>query len=771
MSLRFRKLSSLILICALSCVPAFAQKGNWGEPQTPLAVGVEVPAGAPPEEMSPMQRAKLRMDLSTPRAMLTSFLNAMNDAQSGNDEFLTAALQCIYLLDLEEAGRIPQGTELAQKIHEALSSITLDLALLDDKGENPVAGTTTVDVTFGQDESSVTVYMRFNSDGVWRFSYNLMSEHVGELEDVVEVAEDAAIEVPVDPGVDPRIANPRATMQTFLGAFKEGYLEDGGWDDALATLDLSDIASNLQTERGQEFATLLKQILDRDREITFQEFPNAPTGTAVLVLVDPTDTLERRRIEIVPLPIAEGAEVFEWKFSAASLQLLQELWDNVYIDREPVAGLASDVPQVMSLQLRDWMNKNAPYLTDNLFLIENWKWLGLFISIMLGMIVSRVTGAFLVRVVRRVFRRKHFRIDEKLERGFVIPIRVAIMAWVWWIALKPLSLPDDALTWLKGGIITVSSTAFVWAVYRLVDILGSFIQDRATTTDNKYDDMFVPLIVRTMKIFVLAAGFIFVCQVNEYDITAILAGFGLAGMAIALAAQDTLGNIFGSLTVLMDRPFQIGDWIQIGDVDGSVESVGIRSTRIRTFYNSVVTVPNSELTTAIIDNYGARRYRRIKMNIGVTYNTPPEKMDAFCEGIRELVRQHPYTRKDYFHVYFNNFNSSSLDILLYCFVETPDWSTELRERHRLLLDIVRLAADLGVEFAFPTQTLYMQNTGDAADDPGASVTDMTALTEGRERARGIVRQYTGSEIPPPVTFNQPEDQMGLLDEEEDRGGE
>ena len=176
---------------------------------------------------------------------------------------------------------------------------------------------------------------------------------------------------------------------------------------------------------------------------------------------------------------------------------------------------------------------------------------------------------------------------------------------------------------------------------------------------------------------------------------------------MALASKDSISNFFGSVTVLVDRPFEIGDWVIAEGIEGTVESVGFRSTRIRTFYNSVITLPNSRLTTTVVDNMGRRRYRRVKTVIGVQYNTTPDQIDAFCEGIRELIRRNSCTRKDYFHVYFNNFSESSLDIMLYFFLRVPDWSTELRERHRLFTEILRLAHELKISFAFPTRTLHM----------------------------------------------------------------
>jgi MscS family membrane protein len=204
---------------------------------------------------------------------------------------------------------------------------------------------------------------------------------------------------------------------------------------------------------------------------------------------------------------------------------------------------------------------------------------------------------------------------------------------------------------------------------------------------------------------------------------------------------------------LIDRPFQIGDWVTIGAADGTVESVGVRSTRIRTFYNSLITIPNSQLINATIDNWGARKFRRITCTIGIAYDTPPEKIDAFCEAIREIIRQHPYTRKDYFHVYLNEFSNSSLGILLYAFVQTPDWSTELREKHRLYNDIIRVAKSLKIEFAFPTQTVYLRNE-ETPVHTNIPKNENEAFKEGQEVGGKIVFDNLGNPPvkPPPVTF-------------------
>jgi MscS family membrane protein len=263
---------------------------------------------------------------------------------------------------------------------------------------------------------------------------------------------------------------------------------------------------------------------------------------------------------------------------------------------------------------------------------------------------------------------------------------------------------------------------------------------------------------KTLKVFVTLFGIVFIAGIMGLNVTGLLAGLGLGGIAVALAAKDSLENLFGSVVVLLDRPFRVGDWVKAGAVEGTVENVGFRSTRIRTFQNSLVTVPNAELMRASIDNMGAREFRRVNTTIPLEYSTPPDKIDAFCEGVRTLILKHPYTRKDNYHVWLNEFGENSLDVLLYFFLETPDWATELRERHRLFLDTIRLADELGIRFALPVRRVYMEK-----DEPAKSVfpekgTIFEQSEEERKRARELAESITGSglggegKIPAPVEF-------------------
>lgn len=251
-------------------------------------------------------------------------------------------------------------------------------------------------------------------------------------------------------------------------------------------------------------------------------------------------------------------------------------------------------------------------------------------------------------------------------------------------------------------------------LYRMVDILSFYLWKLAEQSENKLDDQLVPLLRKALKVFIVAIGTLFTLQNLSFDVTALLAGISIGGLAIALAAQDMLKNFFGSVMIFIDKPFQIGDWIVGTGLDGDVEEVGFRSTKVRTFHNSLVSIPNGRIADMTIDNMGQRRFRRYKTFVGVTYDTPTHVLDGFVKGLRNLVLDHPDTLKDEqkWHVFVNTFNSYSIDIIVYVFFDVPTWKKELAARHQFNLDIIRLADHLGVRFAFPTQTVHVEDFPD-----------------------------------------------------------
>ena len=247
-----------------------------------------------------------------------------------------------------------------------------------------------------------------------------------------------------------------------------------------------------------------------------------------------------------------------------------------------------------------------------------------------------------------------------------------------------------------------------------VDPLFDGIQKKRSSS-NSLNESILLLLKKICIFLIITIGGLSLIQNLGYNITSLLAGLGLGGVAIALAAKDTLSNFFGSMVILIDRPFVIGDWIQFNKTEGTVESVGFRSTQIKTFYDSVVFVPNFIIANAQIDNLGKRKFRRTRFTLGINYATTPEKIKSFVEGIKDIIQNHKNAKKDYYQVSFSEYSDSSLNIFVNLFLQVKDWNEELELRQEIFLSILELSHKLNVEFAFPSQSLYIENIKNSSE--------------------------------------------------------
>jgi MscS family membrane protein len=465
----------------------------------------------------------------------------------------------------------------------------------------------------------------------------------------------------------------------------------------------------------------LKNVMDKTRLVVEVNLPDTSVGDPHVWESSADGNIVLARIEDgveYEKDWAFSPEPGEWRFTPETIRAIPALYRAK--ERE---GIKEEVRQTgveERLSLGLWVEQRVPESMRREFLsLAIWKWLALAGVLLLGWPVDLLVAALVGLVLGGWLKRKKITVDREVRRRAFRSTGAAGTAIFWWhvIGADYLVLGEWIVVLLPLAKVITGVTT-VWVSYRLVDVLGGYIAANRDVQLTHFDDVLIPLLTKILRVVVVVVSMLLVLELLGIRATTVLGVLGVGGVAIAFAAQDTIGNFFGSITVLFDRPFGIGDWIAIGDVEGTVERVGFRSTRVRTFYNSVITIPNSQMVNTQVDNYGARRYRRVKTTLSVTYDTPPERIDAFCEGVRELILLHPYTRKDYYHVYFNQFAGSSLDVLLYAFFEVPDWSTELRERHQLFMDILRLAKRLDVSFAFPTQTVHLERA--SVDAPRSS---------------------------------------------------
>ncbi len=390
-----------------------------------------------------------------------------------------------------------------------------------------------------------------------------------------------------------------------------------------------------------------------------------------------------------------------WVMSEASIRTI----DAIYEAERPF-----DVDEIVQ-SLPAWMR------TRPLFGVAWWQIFGAVLSLLVAFVARLVVGWAVSNYGTRLLERAGLRASADLVGKASIPIGTIAMAGILWWSVRFLSFGAHTNQVLFACIRVVAAVSAVIVLYRIVDVVADLFARKAEGTETKLDDQLVPLVRRSVKAIVVVIGVIFVLQNMDVDVTSLLAMGTVGTLAISFAAKDMIANLFGSVSIFADRPFHVGDWVKLGDIEGVVEEVGMRSTRVRTFYNSLITFPNSLITTTAVDNYGEREFRRCSITLGLTYDTTPEQIQAFCDGCRAILKANPVVRQDYFEVHFAGFGAASLDVMLYFFFEVDSWSAELRERHNVFLEFLRLAEALKVEFAFPTQTLHVASMAEAVAVP------------------------------------------------------
>jgi len=253
--------------------------------------------------------------------------------------------------------------------------------------------------------------------------------------------------------------------------------------------------------------------------------------------------------------------------------------------------------------------------------------------------------------------------------------------------------------------------AILWFIYRLVDVIDAQIKRWAASTESTIDDVLAPLVGKTLRVFIIAIGGIIIIQnLTGVKIGPLLASLGIGGLAVALAARDSIANFFGTITILFDKPFQVGERIVIDQYDGVVESVGFRSSRIRTLTGHLVSIPNEKIVSSSLENIGRRPHIRWLTNIGITYDTPPEKAERAAQIIQEILENHEGMEEDFPpRVYFNGFNDWSLNILVIAWYHPPNYWDYQAWLQKTCLQIMQRFKAEGIDFAFPTKTIYLAN--------------------------------------------------------------
>ncbi len=342
--------------------------------------------------------------------------------------------------------------------------------------------------------------------------------------------------------------------------------------------------------------------------------------------------------------------------------------------------------------------------------LATWQWVGMGLMLLTAWLLQFLMSRLFRPVVRRLAKSRYSSpLDDKGMLWKVARLAsFVVLVWLLKSALPLLQLPVKANSFLISGLEIAGIVMAVWLGLSIIDVVMQYAFRYAATTEHKLDEQLIPILRRMMKILVVIGGVIYILQLLNVNVTALIAGVSIGGLALALAAQDTVKNLIGSAMIFFDKPFQIGDWVVASGNEGEIVEVGFRSTRIRTVDSSIITVPNNLVATDSVHNMGVRTLRVFQTTLGVTYDTPPILLKKFVQGLRQIVERHPLTKKDNYLIHFNNFGNSSLQIYFRTHVFVNTLADDFRVKEELAFDILQLAEALGVRFAFPTQTLFIE---------------------------------------------------------------
>jgi len=346
-----------------------------------------------------------------------------------------------------------------------------------------------------------------------------------------------------------------------------------------------------------------------------------------------------------------------------------------------------------------------------------WRIILLFGIILFAFIIGKIAKTILQKSATSLENRHHFITASAIN---AISRSVVFLVAASGISLGLTMLEMEAkMSEVSGTLSAILITVAIgYLLYWLVNVPSTWLEKMAGKTESKLDDMLVPIIRKSLRVTVVILVLVQISQIlSNKPITSIIAGLGIGGLAVALASQDTIKNIFGSIVIFIDKPFEMGDRIAIDGHDGPVEEVGLRSTKIRTLEGHLVTIPNGELANKTIQNIGKRPYIRRIANLTITYDTPPEKIDRAIEILKEILDNHEGMREDFPpRIFFNDLGSYSLNIMVIYWYHPPNYWDFMAFSERFNKEVFHRFSEEDIDFAFPTQTLYL------ARDPSRSLT-------------------------------------------------
>ena len=361
--------------------------------------------------------------------------------------------------------------------------------------------------------------------------------------------------------------------------------------------------------------------------------------------------------------------------------------------------------------IQPWLNKlytgrYSEYMSLNIFGVPLANLIAAFFVLFFFLLLRKVFTSIVMGFLTKLAKKTSTTVDDLIVQELQGPIRFLFVV----VGLRIFFQLTFHQTELIKLLLDAASIYIIfWALYAITPAARELLYRVSNTNDHLSYEL-SRFIVRMIRILIVLFGIMAILYNFGINVTAFFASLGIGGLALALAAKDTAANLFGSIALLVDHSVKIGEWIKVNDIEGVVEDIGMRTTKIRTFEKSLIAIPNSIVALSPIENYSRRGIRRIKMTIGLTYDTPRSAVEAIVADLRTLLDRHPdIAQHETKLVNFRDFNASDLGILIYAFAARSEWKSYLEIREDLNLKIMEIVERHGASFAFPSQSLYIES--------------------------------------------------------------
>ena len=365
------------------------------------------------------------------------------------------------------------------------------------------------------------------------------------------------------------------------------------------------------------------------------------------------------------------------------------------------------------------------------FTYDKFKCVGIAIGVfILFVLLKKIFTKYVFKMILKLVNKTKFTADTKIVSAFERPLINFFEVLGLYFAFRiltyafPISILFIDKVFSSAIIILIS-----WGLYNLTGDSSLLFEKMHKAYDVKVDNILFPFISKTLRLIIVALAITIIAEKWGYNIQGFITGLGLGGLAFALAAKDAAANIIAGIFIILDKPFSIGDWVSCQALEGTIEDISFRSTRIRTFDQAVITVPNSKLANEPVINYTRRGKRRVTFNLGITFDTSREKLEQCTAEIRSMIETHPEVNKEAVHVRFDKFNDSSLDIFIQFFTDTTELDGYLRIKENINLNIMSILQEAEVSIAFPSTSIYLESIPKGNKDENSRLVDMLKKKE------------------------------------------